>query len=851
MKHYTGLSMAEVSASLAAHGANVLLPPPRKSAWRLLGGKLAEPLILILMLAALLAAATGGGLESAGILLAVVLAAGIGFLSEYRAGRAFDILNQTDDEIAVKVWRDGKLTSQPRKNLVVGDIIIMETGEEIPADAEVLEVNEFEVDQSKFTGEPEPVVKLPADDPGCVALSQESTYPASRVLRGSAVLSGRAVLRLSAVGMATEIGHTAHAAAELTDETTPLQRQLARLSKVIAIFGLSAAGFLFAVLIFQHAQAGTLSLSALLGIFMIAVTLIVVTVPEGLPMSVTLSLACGMRRMARSNCLIRKLHATETIGCATVICTDKTGTLTENRMRVVLAALPEDDAALTAEALAANSTAELDGDAVLGNPTEGALLRWLRDGRGVDYRRVRRELPLERQWSFNTEDKFMATLLADGILHLKGAPEVVLGKCSSRYGAAGTLTPEVKQEILRAIRVEQDKGCRTLGFARGRGATAPHEAADLCWLGFVAIADPVRAEVPGAIEACRRAGIKVKIVTGDTPGTAAEIARQIGLTDPVVTTGVEFAALDEPTTLETVAPLDVIARARPSDKLKLVKALQQRGEVVAVTGDGTNDAPALHHADVGIAMGETGTAIAREASDVILLDDSFQSIVNAVLWGRSLYLNIQRFLVFQLTINVAAALIALAGPFVGIELPFTVIQMLWINLIMDTLAALALATEPPTPEVMEHPPRRSGDFIVTRTMALRIFGTAAVFVLGFFAVAYFWRADGLDGRELTLIFSGFVLLQVWNLFNIRAMGSHHSMLLEAPRNPVFGWIVAGIVLAQVLITQYGGRMFRTEPLALSDWLMLGAVTSLIFWPGELLRLPGRMPRGGAIGQPRG
>ncbi len=838
MEQYRGLTPAEVEASRKEFGANLLEPPPHEPAWKLFVEKFKDPVILILILATLISAFTGGIVESIGILIAILLATGIGFLSEYRAGRAFDILNQADDAEPVKTVRDGEFILCPKSELVRGDIIFVETGEEIPADAEVLEAVNFHVDQSKFTGEPEPVLKVPPDDPAFEEM-EAATYPHNHLLRGSSVLEGNAYLRITAVGGGTEIGKTARAAAEITGTQTPLQKQLTRLGKVIATVGITLSVLLFLILTGMAMWEGELTafepeqLRLLLGFLMIAVTLIVVTVPEGLPMSVTLSLACSMRRMAKSNCLVRTLHASETIGAATVICTDKTGTLTMNRMRVSSVHFACDDEALLAEAFSVNSTANLNEDEVIGNPTEGALLHYLNE-QGVDYRSVRAGFDIVEQQPFNTERKYMSTE-GETATHYKGAPEIVLGMCSEIRESDGIreLTGERKQEIVSAFRREQERGHRTLGFAMKSAASGK-----IAFLGFVAIADPVRPEVPEAIRECRRAGVKVKIVTGDTTATAGEIGRQIGLTveDGVVTEGRDFEALSDEQTLQSVGKLRIIARARPNDKLKLVKALQRNGEVVAVTGDGTNDAPALNYADVGISMGKAGTAIAREASDIILLDDSFKSIVNAVLWGRSLFLNIQRFLIFQLTINVAAAGIALTGPFVGIDMPLTVIQMLWINLIMDTFAALALATEPPTPKVMDSPPRRPESFIITPVMGWNIILTAIFFIAVFFGGIFFWLKDGvIDAHELSVIFSGFVMLQFWNLLNARAFGTGKPLLIQWPRNPVFFWIALGIVIGQIVITQFGGKVFRTVPLGWVDWAVIIGATSIVFWAAELVR----------------
>lgn len=873
---YRGLTESEVAASREANGRNLLEMPPGKPAWKLFLEKFRDPVIVILIVAALISMFTGAVIESIGILLAVLLATGIAFVNEYRAGKEFDILNRVDDSAPVKAVRNGEFTFVPKKDLVVGDVIFVETGEEVPADATVLESVNLHVDQSKFTGEPEPVEKCAAGNARFAELG-EASYPHNLLLRGSTVLEGNAYAEVVCVGAKTEIGRTAVAASEVTDAVTPLQKQLNRLGKVIAICGASLAGFLLIVLIVRALLNGELPtewsayanrsvIGTLLSFFMIAITLIVVAVPEGLAMSVTLSLAYSMRRMTASQCLVRRLHACETIGAATVICTDKTGTLTMNQMRVRDLFLPSaklsdgPEGALAAEAFSVNSTANLGTEngelRVLGNPTEGALLIALHD-QGLSYAQIRSAFRMIRQYPFRTEVKMMGTfgvspVLSTPVLHVKGAPEFVLARCTSFRGEDGRILPleqTGRERIEEQFRAAQSTGCRTLAFAYRtlKEEKDPGElvqvAEELVYLGFVSIADPVRPEVPGAVAACRTAGIDVKIVTGDTPVTAGEIGRQIGLwTDGIdrkngILEGREFAALSDEEARERVKTLRLIARARPDDKMKLVKALQANGEVVAVTGDGTNDAPALNYADVGISMGRTGTAIAREASDIILLDDSFGTIEKAVLWGRSLYRNIQRFIQFQLTINVAAVGIALAGPFAGVELPLTVIQMLWINLIMDTFAALALATEPPDPTVMNLPPRSPRAFIVTPAMAWNIFGTAAFFlicVLGFLLCS---RSAGTESapETLTLLFTGFVLLQFWNLLNVRCFGSACSIFHSPGKNPVFWMIALGILIGQFLIVQFGGQVFRTVPLTALQWGVLLGGTSIVLWAGEGIR----------------
>ncbi len=938
---YQGLNAAEVARSRIENGANVLAPPVRIPWYRQYLKKFSDPVIRILMLAAILSCLIGDWVEGGGILIAILLATFIAFINEYRAEKEFDLLNRSNDDLPYKTIREGAFEMVPRRDLVVGDVIFIEQGEEVPADAVVLEAVNLQLDQSSLTGETDPVEKFPTGHPEIARLG-ECIYPADKLMRGTPVVEGYGYARLIAVGEYTEIGRTAREASLQTDEETPLQKQLEKLSRIIGLIGFLISILTFGVLagreIFrgeilqtwpQWLVTGTLALALgvallrvwlplitdglevivrrfrapqvalvptlvaaavilalglggvwlggvwpspvldmaamakLLSFFMIAVTLIVVAVPEGLAMSVTLSLAYSMRRMTASNNLVRKMHACETIGAATVICTDKTGTLTMNRMRVAemrFAAFPEGKGALLEESIAVNTTGNLsiaaDGSAeAVGNPTEGALLLYLH-GLGLDFMQLRFKFQLKEQLTFSTERKFMATYGRSAVddamvLYAKGAPEILLARSTEFLGEKGVekITPEVLEKLTDELESCQARGMRTLAICMRRvelpdGADLAGAAQELTYLGFAAISDPVRPEVPPAIECCRRAGIQVKVVTGDSPETASEIGRQIGLAGDggfapgEVITGREYAALDDEEAVAVAHRLRIMARARPEDKLKLVRALKRSGEVVAVTGDGTNDAPALNNSDVGIAMGKTGTAIAKEAAAIILLDDSFASVVNAVLWGRSLYANIQRFIIFQLTINVTALTTAVIGPFLGVELPLTVIQMLWINLIMDTFAALALATEPPDPGVMNHPPRSSSDFIVTPGMARNIFGTALVLVVVFIVWMFELKnvvdpAERLRGQ--TVFFSVFVLIQFWNLFNVRSYGTDGSLLHRLGGNRMFYLIAGAILVGQIVIVTFGGKAFRVTPLSFGVWGAIIGGTSLVLWCGELLR----------------
>ena len=895
---YSGLSEAEVLKSREKYGENVLTPPARTPMWKLFLEKFSDPIIRILLVALFLSIAvavyhvvTGEEgvsalFEPAGIALAILLATVVGFLFEMSAARKFDILNQVNDDLPVKVVRGGHILEIPKREVVVGDIVMLNAGDEIPADGILLNAVSVQVNESSLTGEPMANKTTVEAD-----FDKEATYPSNAVMNGSTMLGGYGVMQVTQVGDSTEYGKV-YTGSQIENNTqTPLDKQLNTLASFItkASYVIAAIIFIARTVIYltDHPVLDWLSFgSYLLSTAMIAVTVIVVAVPEGLPMSVTLSLAMSMKRMLANNNLVRKMHACETMGAATVICTDKTGTLTQNQMRVSKAdfdyAADTNIKAVIDEGIAANSTAHLDeganGVKVLGNPTEGALLLWLAD-RGVDYAELRRNARVVEQLTFSTERKYMATvvdspLLGHRVIYVKGAPEYVMNFCSQMVTAQGLVPmednrPAVEEKLLQY----QNQAMRTLGFAYAlvgpdepyflAGHLAPHIR--LSFLGVTAIADPVRKEVPAAVRDCLNAGIQVKIVTGDTPATAREIARQISLWTPEdgdrnIITGPEFANLNDKTLLERIPDLKVIARARPMDKERLVKLLQSQDEVVAVTGDGTNDAPALNAAQVGLSMGD-GTSVAKEASDITIIDNSFGSITKAVLWGRSLYRNIQKFILFQMTINVAACLIVLIGAFLGTESPLTVTQMLWVNLIMDTFAALALASLPPDERVMRDKPRHLNDNIVTRAMAKGIIGTGIAFVLLLFGLLqYFKHVDvtsiaqfdlslffsnffnfspvheGLSRYELTLFFSVFVFLQFWNMFNARAFGDVRSAFSRLSTCKGFLWVTLIILAGQILIVSIGGSLFSVTPLKPMDWVYIFIATSIVLWIGEIYRL---------------
>ena len=875
--HRIGLTDEEVLQSRSKHGDNVLTPPKRPSLWKLYLEKFEDPVVRVLLVAAcfslLISIFENEYAETIGIILAILLATGIGFYFEYDANKKFDLLNSVNEETPVKVLRNGQVQVIPRKDVVVGDVVLLETGDEIPADGDLIEAVSLQVNESNLTGEP--VISKTTDK---AHFHPDATYPSNRLMRGTTVVDGRARMCVDCVGDATEIGKVARQSTEQTSEPTPLNIQLDKLANLISKVGFSVAGLAFAIFFIKdvllHYPFSTFTsfadwlpaLKATLQYFMMAVTLIVVAVPEGLPMSVTLSLALNMRRMLVTNNLVRKMHACETMGAITVICTDKTGTLTQNQMQVGDAAFYASEGndelkQLIYQGIAVNSTAFLEennGEAKpkgVGNPTEVALLLWLH-AQGIDYLKLRETATVIDQLTFSTERKYMATLVKAAeagkhILFVKGAPEIVYAKCSQVWLPEGPSPANAHQSMVdNQLLGYQAKAMRTLGFAYkivdDTEIDCAQQVNDMTFIGVVAISDPVREDVPPAINRCVDAGIGVKIVTGDTPGTATEIARQIGLwteadTDRNRITGTEFANLTDDEALNRVMDLKIMSRARPTDKQRLVQLLQQKGAVVAVTGDGTNDAPALNHAQVGLSMG-SGTSVAKEASDITLLDDSFKSIATAVMWGRSLYKNIQRFILFQLTINFVALFIVLLGSLVGTELPLTVTQMLWVNLIMDTFAALALASIPPSESVMQAKPRKSSDFIITPTMGWMIFGVGILFacVLMGMLIAFEHAPGGLTVHRLTIFFTFFVMLQFWNLFNARVFGTNDSAFKNITKTYGMEVVVLAILLGQFLIVQFGGEVFRTEPLGWQEWVWIILSTSLVLWVGELVRWIKRM-----------
>lgn len=865
-----GLTDEQVKQSREQHGKNVLTPPQRTSLWKLYLDKYRDPIIQILLVAAfvslILAFIEKNFMETIGIFVAVFLATTVGFYFERDAAKKFNLLTALSEEQPVKVRRNGKVMEIPRHDVVVGDVVLVEVGDEVPADGELIVCNDLQINESTLTGEPVTEKSLEGGGDGA--------YPRNVILRSTMVMNGRGEFLVTAVGDATEIGKVAKKSTEQTSVETPLHMQLDKLAKMISKVGSVvsvAAFFIFLIhdILTNPAWGGKdyfYMAEIVLKYFMMAVTLIVMAVPEGLPMAITLSLALNMRRMLKSNNLVRKLHACETMGAVTVICTDKTGTLTQNKMQVSALELKQGDEALLDTAIALNSTAELNDGKPIGNPTESALLLWL-DAQGKDYEELRKQVNVLKQLPFSTERKMMATLAeVDGetYLFVKGAPEIVMKKC--------IIGDRMLKQTAEELDEWQHKAMRTLAFAykkietsimrTSRTSTAEVvallDANDLQLQAIAAIADPIRPDVPAAVQECRHAGIEVKVVTGDTAATALEIGKQIGVfedepenigadgsltsLDQQMITGEQWEALSDEEAYERAKDIRVMSRARPTDKQRLVAMLQKRGEVVAVTGDGTNDAPALHYAHVGLSLG-SGTSVAKEASDMTLLDDSFKSIANAVMWGRSLYRNLQRFLFFQLVVNVAALLLVLGGSVIGTEMPLTVTQILWVNLIMDTFAALALASLPPSHEVMKDKPRKASDFIINKSIGFGILFCGIVFFLVMFALLVYCERrgkGGVDVHELTMFFTTFVMIQFWNLFNAKALMSHHTAFRHFLKDKGMILVLVLVLVGQWIIVTFGGEMFRTTPLSLHEWLLIIGSTSVVLWAGELWRTFKRM-----------
>jgi Ca2+-transporting ATPase len=873
-----GLTDTEVLESRKQHGVNLLTPPPKESVFKLFVKKFKDPLIIILMIAGVFSIGIsfyefyglneGAGVffEPIGIFIAIILATGLSFYFEHKADKEFSILNQVNDDEPVQVIRNGNNIQIAKKDIVVGDLVLLNTGDEVPADAELIEAVALTIDESTLTGEPSCHKTTNEAD-----FDPEATFPSNHVMRGTKVMEGHGVCRVFAVGDATENGNVFKASQIDDNVKTPLSIQFDKLGKYISYgsYAVALGVIIGRVIVYLVTQPFSLIefITYLLQTFMIAVTLVVVAVPEGLPMAVTLSLAFSMRRMLKTNNLVRKMHACETMGATTVICTDKTGTLTQNQMQVHKTNFYGDTANdIIYEGIAVNSTAQLDlsnpdKPKVLGNPTEGALLLWLRN-EGIDYQLLKEKAKELDEIPFSTERKYMASVVVSASgrkrIYVKGAPEIVLNLCSS---IAGNIS---RESIEKQLVDYQNQAMRTLGFAFAD--IAEHEQAitdnrislnTLQFLGIVAISDPVRSDVPAAIRECLDAGIAIKIVTGDTPNTAKEIGRQIGLWNDAtdnernIITGPEFAALSDSELEDRILDLKIISRARPMDKKRLVETLQKKDQVVAVTGDGTNDAPALKAAHVGLSMGD-GTSVAKEASDITIIDNSFTSIGRAVMWGRSLFQNIRRFILFQMTVNVVACLIVLVGSFMGTQSPLTVTQMLWVNLIMDTFAAMALASLPPNERVMKDQPRKKTDFIINPPMIKSILVTGLLFFVALFGLLWIFNHsnvttltdlinlhigefDGLTPYELSLFFTIFVFLQFWNMFNARAFATGRSAF-HFKNCSEFGLIAACIFVGQILIITFGTEFFNVVPLKFEDWVIIVAGTSIVLWIGELWRM---------------
>lgn len=843
---YKGLTSQEVIRNREKYGQNVITPVKKESVWELFLDKFKDPIIKLLLVAATLslviAFIDGHFAETIGIICAILLATGVSFWFEYDAKRRFEILNSVNDEDLVKVIRDGNITEIQKKDVVVGDTVLVASGDEIPADGKLLKAVAIKVNESTLTGEP---ITSKTTDPE--HFKKNATYPSDKLMKGTTVMEGHGAMEVEAVGDSTEFGKVAEQSTIESNEQTPLNKQLVRLSHIISKYAIALSILIFVILLAKGIFLGDIlegdwmSISSeILNYFMVSVAVMVMAIPEGLPMSITLSLAMSMRRMLKTNNLVRKMHACETMGAVTVICTDKTGTLTKNEMRIAdMKLFTEGKETEIEEAIAVNSTAFLDKNGkIIGNPTEGALLLWLQD-KEVDYSTIRKEANIIDQMIFTTERKYMATLIKDknsdqNILYIKGAPEIIRAMCE---------ISDQNKEIDNLLAGYQDEAMRTLAFAvkqtKAQTCKEVIEKEKLTLMAIAAISDPVREDVPDAVKECLDAGIKIKIVTGDTPKTAKQIARQIGLWDDETDgeinhiTGIEFEAMTDQELYERIDQIKIVSRARPMDKQRLVKILQQKGEVVAVTGDGTNDAPALNFAHVGLSMG-SGTSVAKEASDITLIDDSFKSIATAVMWGRSLYKNIQRFVMFQLTVNFSALVVVFFGSILGEEIPLTVTQILWVNLIMDTFAAIALASLPPNPSVMKDKPRKEKDFIINKSMVRWIIGVGIVMIAALLGMLLKFGTE-INQYQLSVFFTVFVMMQVWNLFNARSFGLKEPTCTRLVKCRGFLGILLIILAGQIVIVSIGGEVFRTEPLEIEHWIMIIAATSIIAIGGYITR----------------
>ncbi len=850
IQHNTkGLTQSQVEESRQKSGSNVITPQKDNSAWKLLCEKFEDPIIRVLLVAAtlsmIIAVIEGKFTEPIGIISAILLATGVGFIFDWDAMRRFRRLNKVNDDVPVKVMRDGEICTISRHEVVVGDLIIIESGEMIPADGELIEAVSLHINESSLTGELE-VEKTTNPE----FFDSDATYPSNIVMRGTSVTEGYGRMVVTAVGDSTEAGKVTEQSTVQSGEQTPLNKQLTRLSGLIGKVGISLSVVIFGVMLAQSWLSGELlsqgwlhAMSEILHIFMISVAIIVMSVPEGLPMSITLSLAMSMRRMLRTNNLVRRMHACETMGAVTVICTDKTGTLTQNKMRVhhvdTYGGGTIEELALS---IAANSTAYISSsDEPIGNPTEGALLLWLK-AQGFNYSELRDSVQIIDRLTFSTERKYMATIIKGqnsekSILCVKGAPEIVRGLCQG---------DSFDQDVAQSLLKYQNQAMRTLGVAWCYTTLSDCEQAiaqnSLQFAAIAAITDPIREDVPGAVAQCLKAGVTIKVVTGDTPATAREISRQVGLWDDSVDgernhlSGTEFAAMSDEELLERIDDLKILSRARPLDKQRLVQLLQRKGEVVAVTGDGTNDAPALNFANVGLSMG-SGTSVAKDASDITLLDDSFSSIATAIMWGRSLYRNIQRFVLFQLTINFAALVTCFVAAVAGMELPLTVVQILWVNIIMDTFAAMAMASLPPNPSVMLDKPRKRDAFIITPAMTRTILACGLTVIVTLLAMMFIWTAGGkaMTLQEQTLFFSVFVFFQFWNMFNAKGFETRRSVFATWKGCREFVLILIGIAIGQIVIVCVGGEVFRVEPLGIKHWAQVIGYTSVLAIGGEIIR----------------
>lgn len=848
-----GLNPEQVEKSRSTYGTNSFVRQSHESLAKRIWDASTEPMLVMLIFAAIITLAvnitryfTGGEynfLECVGIFAAIALSVVITIITEGKSAKAFEALNKINEDTLIKVIRNGEPQLITQKEIVVGDIIMIETGDKIVADGRLFSSNDLSVDESALTGESLPVKK------DAEFVCQKSTPVAERanmLYSGCFVSAGNGQMLVTGVGNDTEFGQIAQELSSIEKTTTPLQEKLDKLGKQITVLGASAAAIVFAIEVLQFVMNGQLNLDTVSDAFITSIVLIVAAVPEGLPTIVAVSLALNIIKMSKENALVKKMIACETIGCVNIICSDKTGTLTENRMtvqKIYTGGELIDPEQLKDEMLLKNycinsnaNISEEDGSwSFIGNPTEGSLLAAAAKA-GVDYQELRHAADIVRVFPFSSQNKDMSTIVRENgkeILYVKGNPEKIISLCTG-------ISEEEKEKNFHLMEEFQNKAGRLLAFAHkeleGQYNDEEQDEVEqgLIYDGFVVISDPLSPDVYKSIRNCRSAGIEVKMLTGDNIRTARAIANELHMLDDdhIAVEAADIEKLTDEELKEALKKIQVIARSTPLVKMRVVKLLKEQGNVVAVTGDGINDAPAIKHADVGIAMGIAGTDVTKEASDMVLLDDSFSTIIKAVQWGRGIYENFKRFIQFQLTVNVSSVVVVICSILAGFSAPFTALELLWINIIMDGPPALTLGLEPIRPDLLKHKPTRRNENIISKKMLLRIF-VNGIFISVIFMLQHFKNFLGaVPEEEATVLFTLFVLFQLFNAFNCRELDDT-PMFKNLLKNKLMLGVFLLVLILQGIITQFGAAVFETVPLSAAMWgkMLLTAFTVIILNEG--------------------